>query len=314
MTKPFIHQDNEWKNLIQIVSESKNIIPTLIEKDYWIMHVLWSLTDSDLSYFMKGGTSLSKAYHVIDRFSEDIDLLIEDESMKSKTSRKDKSVANVKKREKFFNGLVEQIKVPGSAIIYRNNEFDSDYLINAGITVSYPSLQTSQGVKPGILLEIGFDNVEPWEEKTVSSWIIDFLEKTGQLEKYFDNRALKVRCYRPEYTFVEKLQAISTKYRKLMAGEDPSNFARHYYDIHKLLKLEEIQKFIGTEEYQKHKKERFRPEDEKNLTKSEAFILSDSTRRKQIEERYENTKALYYGEAPTLENIIDDLKSFLPSL
>lgn len=174
MTKPFIHQDNEWKNLIQIVSESKNIIPTLIEKDYWIMHVLWSLTDSDLSYFMKGGTSLSKAYHVIDRFSEDIDLLIEDESMKSKTSRKDKSVANVKKREKFFNGLVEQIKVPGSAIIYRNNEFDSDYLINAGITVSYPSLQTSQGVKPGILLEIGFDNVEPWEEKTVSSWIIDF--------------------------------------------------------------------------------------------------------------------------------------------
>lgn len=78
MIKPFIHEDKNWKELIQIVSDSKKILPTLIEKDYWIMHTLWSLSNSGLSYFMKGGTSLSKAYRVIDRFSEDIDLLIED--------------------------------------------------------------------------------------------------------------------------------------------------------------------------------------------------------------------------------------------
>ncbi|EMJ94933.1 nucleotidyl transferase AbiEii/AbiGii toxin family protein [Leptospira alstonii] len=314
MIKPFIHEDKNWKELIQIVSDSKKILPTLIEKDYWIMHTLWSLSNSALSYFMKGGTSLSKAYRVIDRFSEDIDLLIEDESLQSQTARKDTSPRNVEKRRQFFDGLTTRIQVPGAVNIERRKDFDSDHLINAGIVILYNSSNQIEGVKSGILLEIGFDKIEPWEEKNISSWIIDHLEKNEQLNDFFDNRAVNVRCYRPEYTFVEKLQAISTKYRQLAEGLDISNFARHYYDVHKLLELPNIQKFIGSEKYIEHKNNRFKSKDEKDLTKNEAFLLSDPYMYKQIEDRYENTKALYYGKIPLLQEIIAGLKPYLSKM
>ncbi len=52
------------------------INPQLIEKDYWIMHALWGLNEIGFKYELKGGTSLSKGWKLIDRFSEDIDVLI----------------------------------------------------------------------------------------------------------------------------------------------------------------------------------------------------------------------------------------------
>jgi hypothetical protein len=73
--------------------------------------------------------------------------------------------------------------------------------------------------------------------------------------QYTDNRALAIRCYNPEYTFVEKVQAVVRKYSQFKGtARVPTNFLRHYYDIHQLLDVESVQKFIGTPEYLKHKK------------------------------------------------------------
>jgi Phage integrase family/Nucleotidyl transferase AbiEii toxin, Type IV TA system len=63
-----------------------------------------------------------------------------------------------------------------------------------------------------------------------------------------------VPCYDPRYTFVEKLQTISTKFR-LQQGGSPIDFMRHYYDVHNLLKRPEVQEFIGTDAYKEHKDE-----------------------------------------------------------
>nr|WP_167492161.1 nucleotidyl transferase AbiEii/AbiGii toxin family protein [Leptospira koniambonensis] len=134
------------------------------------------------------------------------------------------------------------------------------------------------------------------------------------MQDYIDNRAVGVRCYHPEYTFVEKLQAISTKYRQLADGQEIANFARHYYDVYKLLEMKEVQDFIGTDKYKSHKENRFRNGDEKDLTKNDAFILSNPDMRKKIEERSETTKALYYGEMPSLTSIIERLRAYLKEL
>jgi predicted nucleotidyltransferase component of viral defense system len=56
------------------VAEQKTIDPALVEKDYWIMHCLYGLQQLRLQFELKGGTSLSKGYQIIDRFSEDIDI------------------------------------------------------------------------------------------------------------------------------------------------------------------------------------------------------------------------------------------------
>ncbi|WP_420963847.1 nucleotidyl transferase AbiEii/AbiGii toxin family protein [Brucella sp. IR073] len=65
-----------------------------------------------------------------------------------------------------------------------------------------------------------------------------------------DNRALGIACYHPGYTLVEKLQTISTKFRKQReTGECPANFLRHYYDVYALLGNSEVLEFLGSASY-----------------------------------------------------------------
>ena len=76
MAQPFLHEHSEFVALLRIVGERDSIEPILVEKDYWIMHALWGLHDLGLVFELKGGTSLSKGYKIIERFSEDIDIKI----------------------------------------------------------------------------------------------------------------------------------------------------------------------------------------------------------------------------------------------
>ena len=72
----FLHNHKSFKDLLLILESEKGIVPGLLEKDYWIMHVLFGLKNAGLSFELKGGTSLSKGLGIINRFSEDIDIRI----------------------------------------------------------------------------------------------------------------------------------------------------------------------------------------------------------------------------------------------
>jgi predicted nucleotidyltransferase component of viral defense system len=67
MARDYLHNHPEFADLIRIVAEDKSISPALVEKDYWIMHCLYGLQLLGLTFQLKGGTSLSKGYQVIDR-------------------------------------------------------------------------------------------------------------------------------------------------------------------------------------------------------------------------------------------------------
>ena len=110
-----------------------------------------------------------------------------------------------------------------------------------------------------------------------------------------DNSAKQVKCYCPEYTFVEKLQTTSTKYRLQQANQTmPINFLRHYYDIYRLLGKPRVLDFIGTKEYFSHKEKRFRSTDEKDLSKNEAFLLSDKNVNALYMKEFEKKSAIYW--------------------
>tara|TARA_A100000171_G_scaffold42053_1_gene43170 strand:- start:3763 stop:3969 length:207 start_codon:yes stop_codon:yes gene_type:complete len=68
MIHKYLHDHKNFNDLIQIVADQKSILPTLVEKDYWIMHCLYGLQKQGYSFFLKGGTSLSKGYKLIHRF------------------------------------------------------------------------------------------------------------------------------------------------------------------------------------------------------------------------------------------------------
>src|SRR5271170_7805584 len=69
---------DEFKDLIEATAQHLNLRPVFVEKDYWVTYVLENLATSEHrdKVIFKGGTSLSKAYGFIERFSEDIDLAI----------------------------------------------------------------------------------------------------------------------------------------------------------------------------------------------------------------------------------------------
>jgi len=73
----FVHELPDAKALFETLGAEKNFLPIVIEKDYWVMHCLWGLKRGGFAFEMKGGTSLSKGWRCIDRFSEDIDIRFE---------------------------------------------------------------------------------------------------------------------------------------------------------------------------------------------------------------------------------------------
>ena len=70
----FVHDAPELDNLLCIVACETRIAPGLVEKDYWGTHTLWALHHAGIDVWFKGGTSLSKGFGLIERFSEDLDL------------------------------------------------------------------------------------------------------------------------------------------------------------------------------------------------------------------------------------------------
>jgi len=191
--------------------------------------------------------------------------------------------------------------------------FDSEKLYSGGIRLRYQSFTTPiADLKDGILLEAGFDVVAPNGPKDISSWMYDHAADKVEI---IDNQAKGVACYDPGYTFVEKLQTISTKYRQQQQDKQfPLNFMRHYYDVYSLLDRPEVQGFIDTEEYAAHKERRFRSLDNKNIAKNESFILSDPETRKMYSATYAKTSDLYYGSKPTFDEILGRIKEWIDRL
>lgn len=305
MSQPdYLHAHPEFADLIRIVARDEKISPSLVEKDYWIMHCLYGLQKLGLTFQLKGGTSLSKGFGIIDRFSEDIDIHIEPAAGQDvKTERNHSKPIHIESRKAFYDGLAKTIAIPGIRV-ERAHEFDEiPQYRSGGIRLRYNNLmEPIADLKEGVILEAGFDNVAPNEPRTISSWAYDLAVKSV---KIIDNRAIGVPCYEPGYTFVEKLQTISTKYRQQQHDKTfPVNFMRHYSDVHRLLQRPEIQAFIGTAAYTAHKEERFRKGDNLDIAKNEAFILSDPTTRAEYARAYDRSAGLYYRSKPTFEEIL----------
>jgi len=325
MAGQFLHNRKDFKSLILTLSEEKGIIPALIEKDYWIMHVLHGLKQFGLQFELKGGTSLSKGYQIIERFSEDIDMHISPpEQFKKETGisvnenpgSSGKSI--VTNRLAFFDWLALNIKIDGITEVLRDNEFDDEKLRSAGIRLIYPTLfDLVPGIKEGILLEAGFAQVTPNAPLLISSWMYDRAVEAKL--NLLDNRATDILCYHPGYTLVEKLQTISTKYRIDQSegnnGQAKINFMRQYYDVYHLLKRQEVVNFIHTDEYQKHKLFWFRAADlEVPINKNEAFLLTDQNLRADYKQRYASTAALYYSGQPDFDEMLANIATFLDRL
>lgn len=197
MPLKYLHDLKEFPDLLNILSAEKNIDAGLIEKDYWIMHVLHGLKAQGFSFEMKGGTSLSKGYKIIHRFSEDIDIQINPpHELGVVTSPHNLKKEAIHSRRKYYDWLKENIKIDGIKAIERDTDFDNERTYNSGgIRLYYDSfVNPVVGLKEGILLEVGFDTVTKNELLTISSWAYERAESTTGIS-IADNRAIEIACY-----------------------------------------------------------------------------------------------------------------------
>lgn len=314
----FLHENLRFKSILETIAEQQQIDIKMVEKDYWIMHSLWGLQNLRLDFYLKGGTSLSKGFNTIERFSEDLDVMIippaENDVKYGKNHDKE---IHRQSRKEYFDWLLSQISINGIAEVKYDDSVTPDGKYrNADILLKYQSVSADQHVKikKEILLEIGFDQVDPFTLKDISSWAYDFA-KLANLDVE-DNRAIGVRCYNPEYTFVEKLSAISKKFRQFQeTGARDRNFMRHYYDIFMLLKRPDVQNFLGTEKYLEHKTKRFGTKDEFDLTKNEAFIISDKGTLDFFSKEHNTNASLHYDQKfPSFDEILKGIGKFLPKM
>lgn len=235
----FIHDDAELAQLLGVVARKNGIAPALIEKDYWVTHTLWALHESGLEIWFKGGTSLSKGFGLIHRFSEDLDLMIEHGSAKglpAVSSWTSKNKGPVKKRAAFYEGLAQILVVP--SVRLERDESQVDKLARSADYLGYyPGVlldQLAPAMSPFVRLEVGRARVVPHVDRRLSSFVHAYLKEHGMLTEYTDNRPPAVRCVHPLVTLFEKLDAIARRYGR--AGMEADTFVRHYEDAAQIIR------------------------------------------------------------------------------
>ena len=214
------YQD-EWKEIIETVARELGRSEQMVEKDTIQSMFLFELAKSELPFVFKGGTSLSKAYNLIDRFSEDIDL-----SMNRRPTQSER----VKSKE-----LIIEIAENLGLVLSNPEEIKSRYDYNKYV-FKYDSLFSVIPLE--IIIETSYyQSVYPVDKHIVGSFVGRFcLDRNIMLPVPFEAAELMMNVQSVERTFVDKVFAVCDYKIQNMQDRD----SRHLYDICKLLREVEL--------------------------------------------------------------------------
>ena len=241
-----LHEDkNIFHSAIQMTAAALNIKPHFVEKDYWICRSLQQMVRADSSHhaIFKGGTSLTKAYNIGARFSEDIDVAIADAHLMSGNQLK---TTIRRTAHSMTEGLIEVVKPNFTS---KGSHYHKAYY-------AYPTISevpTTSAVRSGeLLLEINsFANPYPWEIRTIRCFITEYLLSSGNaaLVEQFDMADIEVPVLDRRRTLTEKL--VSLMRCSLADDYLPQITAkiRHFYDLHHLLHDDACQSYIHSNDF-----------------------------------------------------------------
>ncbi len=225
----YLHKENRelFRDAILLASQKLEVSEDIVEKDYYVTLILKKLSMIEYPVVFKGGTSLSKAFHVIDRFSEDIDITFAQHLGEAKRKKLKYNIV-----KSIADELGLEIRNFDSVESEKNlNQYDfyyesvvGDRVINA--IPSYVKLETS-------LMSYAF----PTEEKELGNYILDALgTEEEELITTYDLRTFPMCVQSLNRTLIDKLFAVCDYY---LLGKAHRN-ARHLYDIYKLTEHVEI--------------------------------------------------------------------------
>ena len=221
-----------------------NIRPEFIEKDYWITRALQRMSQNINAekVVFKGGTSLSKAYRLTNRFSEDIDIAVIDADSFSGNQLK----TFIKRLAKDMAADLEELVVPN--VTSKGSRFYK-------AIYQYPNLVglTSSAVKAGrILIEVNtYANPYPYTNQDVSSFLTEYLLTIGRIDliEQYDLKPFSINVLDKRRTIVEKLVSLFRFSFEANSVKSLSSKIRHFYDLYYLINDDECSNYIQSADF-----------------------------------------------------------------
>jgi predicted nucleotidyltransferase component of viral defense system len=228
------------------VSAQINLPSAAIEKDWWVVRTLELVFASSIAphTVFKGGTSLSKAWNIIDRFSEDIDLALDRRFLGMEKPDSEMSGSQVSKlrklsakfiTEKYFPELAELFKAAGLKVDIKLGEIKTDDQDPLIIEIYYVTLTDPiPYLKPRVLIDIGSRSlIEPFNERSFTSMIGEKYKG-----KAFADNNIIIPSVNPQRTFLEKIFLLHEEFQLPIEKIKVERKSRHLYDVEKLMDTE----------------------------------------------------------------------------
>ncbi len=309
----------ERRDLFAETAARKGMTPAIVEKDFWVCWTLGRLfAHPDLSRLLmfKGGTSLSKVFHLIERFSEDIDLILdwrvvvgEDDPLAERSATKQEAmnkVIDAKGVDYIGSTLLTMIAQAVDPVCRCELAADDLHALN----VMYPAAFSDAYLRPEVRLEIGpLAAWMPYDHYRIRPYAA---EAFPQLFKQAD---CAVQAIRAERTFWEKATILHHEAHRPEGSSQPLRYSRHYYDLSmmaaspvkdaalvNLVLMEDVVAF----------KQRFyrRPWAQYELARPGTFRLMPSGHvLAAVEKDYAQMRSMIFGRYPSFDEIIEALRT-----
>lgn len=307
-----LHKDKKlFRQAVEAAAQQKGIPAIYIEKDYWVTYALYTIFHHPIGKetIFKGGSALSKCFALIERFSEDIDLVVR--------RKEDESGNHLKSKLKKITSVVSEV-LPEVQI----EEITQKMGMNRKTAHTYAkNFKGDYGqIRDVIILEatwLGY--YEPYTTQKISALIYEMMMNTGQekIAEEYGMLPFDVQVLEPKRTLCEKIMSLVRFSYSENPIEDLKKKIRHTYDLHQLLTDEELAAFFLSDEFERmlikvanDDLESFRNNNEwlQYHPNESNFFAELETVWKELKETYTGDfKNLVFGDFPAEEKILKNL-------
>lgn len=235
------------QNIFKEVAVKINLPPAVVEKDWWVVRTLELIFASSIAphTVFKGGTSLSKAWNLIDRFSEDIDLALDRTFLGIEKADSEMTGSQVSKlrrlsvkfiAEKYFPELQSAFIAAGfTDVVLALKEIKNPDDDPITIEIYYPSVaEQIDYIQPKVLIEIGSRSlIEPFDERSFTSMVGHHFKGRD-----FADENIIIPSVNPQRTFLEKIFLLHEEFQLPTEKIKVERKSRHLYDLEKLMDTE----------------------------------------------------------------------------
>lgn len=316
-------EDQRKKQVYEQVSANEGLPPAAIEKDFWVTLVLESVFELEQakSIVFKGGTSLSKGWNLIQRFSEDVDLAVDRKAFgfdgklgSSKRTKLRKAIREFVVDE-FTPALTGNLRDKRAEVEVEVKESKSSDQDPSIIEIAYPSVTEPIGyLKPRVLIEVSARSLfEPNENKELTPLVSSVFSQLDILLK-----PAIIPCVLPKRTFLEKVFLLHEEFQKNPDEMRAERLSRHLYDIEAIMDTDHGKEALSDEDlyidivnHRKHLTKIIGLDYEKHMPRFINLIPPDKSIKEWGNDYRSMQESMIYGESVSFKELIDRMSELM---